>query len=181
MLYTFRALVMMLAFQIGQAPTDQAPAEKEAAPETAARVLPELAFQVESALIADRLTGAMRLRVNAEEKVVALEGTVPTEAMRERVSRVATRAAGKGASLLANRVRVKAVEEKAKEKTRCIAPANSAPTNPRASGLPPSRSSGATAPRISRTSSWSSRKAAMLAAIGTKATWTRICAPASTS
>lgn len=102
---------------VGQVPAEKAPADKGAAADAAARALPELALQVESALIADRLTGDLGIRVKADDKGVTLEGTTPTEALRDRVSRVASRAAGKGSALVANRVRVQEVADKAKERT----------------------------------------------------------------
>ena len=109
-------VAILLAGQV-PAEVEKAPAEKGAAADAAARALPDLALQVESALIADRLTGDLGIRVRADDKGVTLEGTVPTEALRDRVSRVASRAAGKSSTHVANRVRVQEVADKAKEKT----------------------------------------------------------------
>jgi osmotically-inducible protein OsmY len=91
--------------------------KQPAAADAAVSPLPTLALQVESALVSDRLTGDLSIRVMVEDKVVAIEGNVPTEAIRERVSQVASRAAGKSSALVANRVRVQEVAAKAKERT----------------------------------------------------------------
>ena len=90
--------------------------------------LKRLAVQVQSALIADRLTGSQAITAKTDEQTVTLEGTVATEAERNRVSAVAARAAGKMAPLLANKVKVQAVEEAAKANTTGDAPQNAVPT-----------------------------------------------------
>ena len=91
--------------------------------------LKSLATQVQAGLVADRVVGAYPIAAKVEKDVVALEGTVGTEQQRDRVSSVAAREAGKLAEFVANRVRVKAVEDKAATKTTADEPQSAAATS----------------------------------------------------
>jgi osmotically-inducible protein OsmY len=118
-MYSVASTVCVAILLAGQAApkAEKDPVKQPAAADAAVSPLPTLALQVESALVSDRLTGDLSIRVKVEDKVVAIEGNVPTEAIRERVSQVASRAAGKSSALVANRVRVQEVAAKAKERT----------------------------------------------------------------
>ncbi len=88
-----------------QAPADPEPVNQ--VEEAAAKAdLQMVARHVEAALIEDHVTGDFPISVKLDESVVALEGVVSTAAVRERLSRVASRAAGKWREHLANRVRI---------------------------------------------------------------------------
>ncbi|HZL91750.1 MAG TPA: BON domain-containing protein [Pirellulaceae bacterium] len=118
-MYSAAATVCVAILLAGQAApkAEKDPVKQPAAADAAVSPLPSLALQVESALVSDRVTGDLPIKVKVEDKVVAVEGTVPTEAARNRVSQVASRATGKNSALVAIRVRVQEDLAKAKEKT----------------------------------------------------------------
>ena len=90
--------------------------------------LESLAVQVEAAVVADRVLSAFAVDAKVDNDVLALEGTVPTEEHRDRLSAVAARQAGKLAPAVVNRVKVQAVEEDAKTKTTSDEPQDAVPT-----------------------------------------------------
>jgi osmotically-inducible protein OsmY len=90
--------------------------------------LKSLAVQVQAGLVADRVLGVLPITPKVEKDVVVLEGTVPTEQERDRISRVAAREAGKLGPLVVNRIRVKAVEVEAATKTTSDEPQSAVPT-----------------------------------------------------
>jgi osmotically-inducible protein OsmY len=74
--------------------------------------LAQLARQVEGALIGDRIAGGVPLTVKVlEDSVVAIEGNVPTEVIRDRISRIASRAVGRASAQVVNNVRVQEADQ----------------------------------------------------------------------